>query len=337
MSSLSTSTVLKKLKKLYNPPKTFLNYRTHLDLLVATILSAQCTDARVNLVTRTLFRKYRTANDYIQAPQSELEGDIHSCGTFRTKAKHIQGLCRLLLEKHRGKVPGTMEDLVALPGVGRKTASIILAVLFGKHEGIAVDTHVLRVSRRLGLSRHPDPKRVELDLMEQLPRSEWGTINTLLISHGRALCTARDRHCEACVFRHDCPSSRVRGCGDLAAKKRSTVHYMRRPISIALLSLFLLGGCAFSWSGNGSSLSSSDSQGSSSSRTLRNGVIWKDGKLLLLDGKTALRADLTLGNSVIVGIDGSVRYTDGSTVTLQDGQAVDLKGNVYASAAVLLQ
>lgn len=211
--------MLKRLKKLYSPPKTFLDYKTPLDLLVATILSAQCTDARVNIVTKSLFKKYRTPADYLRVSQTILEKDIYSCGTYRTKAKHIQGLCQMLLEKHTGMVPDSMEKLTGLPGVGRKTASIILSVLFGKHEGIAVDTHVLRVSQRLGLSACADPKRVEQDLMRDTPTREWGNINTLLISHGRAICTARNRHCEACVFQQKCPSSHMLNRPDLAKAK----------------------------------------------------------------------------------------------------------------------
>lgn len=211
---LSAPTILKALKKLYNPPRTFLQWRTPLDLLVVTILSAQCTDKRVNLVSRTLFKKYRTAADYLSVPHYALEQDIRTCGFFRSKARYIQGMCRMLTEKHRGKVPQTMDELTALPGVGRKTAAIILWAAFGKNEGIAVDTHVMRLAQRLGLSRHKDPKKIELDLMQKFPRKEWGHLTTLLISHGRSVCIARNRGCDRCVFKKKCPSSSVMGRKD---------------------------------------------------------------------------------------------------------------------------
>jgi endonuclease-3 len=215
----TASNVLDTLRARYQPPRTFLHYRTPLDLLVATILSAQCTDARVNIVTKVLYKKYDTAEDYVRVPRSELENDVHSCGTYRNKAKYIQEMSRLLMERHGGEVPQTMEQLTALPGVGRKTASIILWSCFGKNEGIAVDTHVLRVSRRLGLSTHADPVRVEKDLIKALPPTEWGTITTLLISLGRDVCTARDRNCAQCPFAASCPSSLERAKPDRAGRK----------------------------------------------------------------------------------------------------------------------
>ena len=217
-STLSVAAVLRALEKLYDPPKTFLHWRTPLDLLVATILSAQCTDARVNIVTQSLYKKYQTPEDYLCVSREELEKDIYSCGTYRMKAKHIQELCTLLLEHHKGKVPDSMEELIKLPGVGRKTASIILHVVFGKAEGIAVDTHVLRVAQRLGLTKHSTPKLIELDLMRDTPKKHWNRINTLLISHGRLICTARHRRCSDCVFHNACPSSLTRGKPDLARK-----------------------------------------------------------------------------------------------------------------------
>lgn len=215
---LTIPLVLQELDRLYDPPKTFLRFRTPLDLLVVTILSAQCTDARVNLVSRTLFRKYRTVDDYLGVPRRALERDIHSCGTYRTKSRYIQNLCAILKQKHKGRVPHTMEELLELPGVGRKTASVVLSAAFNKHEGIAVDTHVLRVSRRLKLSQGKTPETVERDLMRHTPRERWGDLTTLLISHGRGVCTARNRSCNRCVFRNFCPSSRTRGKADLAKK-----------------------------------------------------------------------------------------------------------------------
>ncbi|MBI2523948.1 endonuclease III [Candidatus Peregrinibacteria bacterium] len=219
VESVSIDRVMRDLKKLYHPPKTFLHFRTPLDLLVATVLSAQCTDVRVNIVTRTiLYPKYRTARAYVSVTPGELENDIRSCGFYRTKAKNIQAMCQLLVTRFRGKVPETMEELTQLPGVGRKTAAIILAAAFGKNEGIACDTHVIRLSQRLGLTRHHDPKSIELDLMRLLPRRQWEIINPLLISHGRAICTARNRKCGQCVFQKECPSSLTMGRKDLAKK-----------------------------------------------------------------------------------------------------------------------
>ncbi|MDD5623689.1 MAG: endonuclease III [Candidatus Peribacteraceae bacterium] len=216
MSSLTPRAVLTSLKRLSHPPRSFLHWKTPLDLLVATILSAQCTDKRVNIVTKTLFRKLRKPADYVRLPRLELERLIHSCGTFRMKAKHIQELCRILLAEHGGRVPRTMEELTRLPGVGRKTAAIVLYGAFNKNEGIATDTHVMRLARRLGLTRQRVQGKIEHDLMQLFPRKEWGRMNALFISHGRAVCTARNRQCGKCVFWRSCPSSFVRGKRDLA-------------------------------------------------------------------------------------------------------------------------
>lgn len=216
-ASLTARSVLRKLSRLYKPPKTFLAYRTPLDLTVATILSAQCTDNRVNFVTKTiLYPKYKTPEDYVRVPRAELEKDVRSCGTYRNKAKYIQTMCALLIEHHGGNVPETMEELIKLPGIGRKTAAIITYAAYGKPQGIAVDTHVMRLARRLGLSRNHNPDKISLDLMEQVPKKDWGTLTTLLISHGRTVCTARKRACERCIFKKMCPSSSVLGQKDLA-------------------------------------------------------------------------------------------------------------------------
>ena len=219
---ISMATVLKRLGAIYTPPKTFLDFRTPIDLLVAVILSAQCTDKRVNMVTETiLYPKYKTPQDYLKVPVSELEDDIHSCGTFRMKAKSIRGMCAMVIEKYDGRIPDTMEELLELPGVGRKTASVILSAIFDKNLGIAVDTHVQRLAQRLGLSKYSDPKRIELDLMEQASQKKWRQVTTLLISHGRAVCMARGRQCGACVFKKECPSSIVIGRSDKAVAKKS--------------------------------------------------------------------------------------------------------------------
>jgi len=224
MSPLAAVSVLQKFRGLYKPPRTFLAHRTPFDLLIATLLSAQCTDARVNIVTKEiLYPKYKTARDYVRVTQAALERDVRTCGYFRTKAKNIQALCSMLIEKHGGKVPRTMEELVELPGIGRKTAAIILWACFNKNEGIAVDTHVMRLSRRLGLTKHAAQHKIEMDLMQALPRKDWGYFNTHAIAHGRAVCTARNRKCSACIFKKECPSSLVLGHSDLAssdAKRR---------------------------------------------------------------------------------------------------------------------
>lgn len=207
---ISINAVLRELERLYDPPRSFLDWQTPLDLAIATLLSAQCTDVRTNIVTQALFRRCRTAADYVALPRAELERIIHSCGTFRVKAKHIQELCALLLEHHDGRVPQTMAELTALPGIGRKTAAIILYAAFGKNEGVAADTHVMRLARRLGLTEHTKPDMIARDLERQTPRAQWGRLNTLLISHGRAVCTSRKPACHRCVFARTCPSSSVR-------------------------------------------------------------------------------------------------------------------------------
>lgn len=180
-----------RLSELYPDAGCTLHWRTPLDLLVATILSAQCTDKRVNLVTAKLFRKYRRPEDYVSVPRTTLEQDIHSCGTFRTKARAIQETCRVLIRDFGGKVPRTMPEMLTLRGVGRKTASVVLSTAFGINEGIAVDTHVLRVSRRLGLTKARTQAKIEADLMQKFPRKDWAKVSHLLIAHGRTACTAR--------------------------------------------------------------------------------------------------------------------------------------------------
>ena len=215
-------TALEELGKLYTPPKTFLHYRTPLDLMVAVILSAQCTDARVNIVTETiLYPKYKTAEDYVNVSRQELEKDIQTCGTFRMKARAIQEACAMLIEKFHGEMPRTMAELTQLRGVGRKTASVILAAAFDINEGIAVDTHVQRLAQRLGLSTHDDPTKIEQDLMVQAPQKRWRDVTVYLISHGRAMCTARGRKCGACVFKIECPSSLVMDRSDKAKPKKN--------------------------------------------------------------------------------------------------------------------
>jgi endonuclease III len=186
-----------------------LDYETPLQLLVATILSAQCTDKRVNIVTPLLFRTFPMAQSLADAPQEKVEEIIKSTGFFRNKAKSLIGLGKALVERHEGEVPDSMDALVKLPGVGRKTANVVLGNAFRKNEGIVVDTHVARVSFRLGLTRENDPVKIEQDLMALFPRDDWALLSHLLIFHGRRICDARRPKCEICVLSEICPSSTV--------------------------------------------------------------------------------------------------------------------------------
>ena len=196
--------IVRTLRKLYPDAQTELRHRDPLQLLVATILSAQCTDERVNLVTPALFAKYRTASDYARAKTPELEALIRSTGFFRNKAKSIIGLGRALTDRHGGKVPEAMEALVELPGVGRKTANVLLGSWLGV-PAIPVDTHVKRVSGRLALTRETDPVAIERDLQEVLPQKDWTFASSALIWHGRRVCHARKPDCPRCALRPDCP------------------------------------------------------------------------------------------------------------------------------------
>jgi len=185
-----------------------LKFRTDLELVVSVMLSAQTTDVNVNRVTARLFEKYRRPEDYLAVPQEELERDIHATGFFRQKAKSIRGTAKMLLEEFDGEVPRRLEELVRLPGVGRKTANVVAAEL-GHAQGIVVDTHVRRLSQRLGLTRQQDPAKIERDLVKLVPRADWGRFPHLLIWHGRRVCDARRPRCEDCVVNDLCPSSRV--------------------------------------------------------------------------------------------------------------------------------
>lgn len=202
-----TLKIIRRLKAEYPEARCSLNHSNPLELLIATILSAQCTDERVNIVTADLFRKYRRPEDYYGIEQAELEQDIRSTGFFRNKAKSIQGTCRLISEKHLGRVPENLDELVALPGVARKTANVVLGNAFGITSGIVVDTHVQRLSERLGLSGHNQPEKIERDLMELVPRKVWIDFSHLLIAHGRKICKARTPLCADCVVEPLCPSS----------------------------------------------------------------------------------------------------------------------------------
>ncbi len=183
--------VLPILKHTYPDARCSLDHRGPLELLVATILSAQCTDERVNIVTRDLFRKFRSAADYANAPEGELEKSIQSTGFFRNKAKSLRGMGKAIAAHHGGKVPATMEELTHLPGVGRKTANVVLGNAFGRNVGVVVDTHVARLSNRLGLTRHSDPVKIEPDLMDVVPQKDWALFSHLLIYHGRQICKAQ--------------------------------------------------------------------------------------------------------------------------------------------------
>jgi endonuclease-3 len=199
--------IIRTLKKEYPEARCSLDHASPLELLVATILSAQCTDERVNLVTADLFRKYRTWEDYASAPAAELERDIHSTGFFRNKAKAIQGACRMIGERYGGRVPDSMEELLELPGVARKTANVVLGNAFGIASGVVVDTHVARLSERLGLSAEKQPEKIERDLAALVPESDWIIFPHLLIAHGRKVCKARGPLCGECALAKLCPSA----------------------------------------------------------------------------------------------------------------------------------
>ena len=203
----SVRQIIRLLKKEYPDARCSLAHSNPLELLVATILSAQCTDERVNLVTADLFRKYRTWRDYAEAPTAELERDIHSTGFFRNKAKAIQGACRMIGERHGGRVPDSMEELLELPGVARKTANVVLGNAYGIASGVAVDTHVSRLSERLGLSEEKSAEKIERDLAGLVPESDWINFSHLLIAHGRAVCKARTPLCGECILAKLCPSA----------------------------------------------------------------------------------------------------------------------------------
>jgi endonuclease-3 len=196
--------IVAALKKAYPDAKIALKFETPLELVVATILAAQCTDERVNMVTPALFRKYRTARDWAAADLATLEGEIHSTGFFRAKARSIVGMARALVERHGGEVPRTRDELTALPGVGLKTANVVLGNAFGQ-QAIAVDTHVFRVSQRLGLAKSDDPDEIHDQLVEVLPKKEWTLATHLLTTHGRRTCSARAPLCPACPVKALCP------------------------------------------------------------------------------------------------------------------------------------
>ena len=203
--------VVRALRADYPDAECALTHRTPLELLIATILSAQCTDERVNIVTKDLFGKYRSAEDFAAAPLVDLEKAIQSTGFYRNKAKNIKGACRELADRYDGEVPQDLGALVALPGIGRKTANVVLGTAFRLPTGVVVDTHVTRVSRRLGLTAQSDPVKIERELMELLPKKEWINYSHRMIHHGRRICQARRPKCEECSMNRFCPKIGVSG------------------------------------------------------------------------------------------------------------------------------
>lgn len=212
--------VLDRLYDAYPDTTISLNFSTRLELLVAVMLSAQCTDERVNKVTADLFEKYHSAEDFVSVPQEELAEDISSITYYNNKSKWIQSACGTIIDEHDGEVPDTMEELTDLTGVGRKTANVVLQHAHDVVEGIVVDTHVQRISRRLGITEEEYPEKIERDLMTVVPEDDWQEFTHLFISHGRATCTAINPDCSDCVFEDLCPSSKVDGDVDLASGEK---------------------------------------------------------------------------------------------------------------------
>lgn len=207
MTKKKREAVLAELKSLYPKPECALNYTNPLELLIATILSAQCTDERVNKVTENLFQKYTSVVDFAEANEEELQQDIHSTGFYKNKAKHIQGAARKIITDFNGEVPNKMEELLTLPGVARKTANVVLGEVFKISVGIVVDTHVTRLSNKFGWTKEKNAVKIEKDLMKIIPKEDWIIISHLLILHGRQVCNARKPKCEICTLKELCPSS----------------------------------------------------------------------------------------------------------------------------------
>jgi endonuclease-3 len=200
--------VIERLKRIYEP-KTALNFSTPWELLVATILSAQTTDERVNTVTNELFKKYKTIEDYANVPLDEFEKDIRSINYYKTKAKNIKSCAQIILKNYNGKIPDNIEELMKLPGVARKTANVVLSSAFGKNEGIVIDTHVFRITKRLDFSQEKNREKMEKELMSLIPREEWANYSFLLIHHGRNICKAKNPLCNKCIIIDLCPSGSI--------------------------------------------------------------------------------------------------------------------------------
>lgn len=215
--------IFRKLEKFYGKPKCALSFRSPWELLVATILSAQCTDERVNKVTPVLFERFQSVADYAGASQKEMERSVYSTGFYRNKARNIRMAARMILSKFEGRVPRTMDELLQLPGVARKTANVLLAVAYGVIEGVVVDTHVRRLALRMGLTREHAPEKIERDLMKLIPRKKWDEFSLLFITHGRRICTARRAFCEKCPVNHVCP-----GAFRVVRQKQSSIPSQRR-------------------------------------------------------------------------------------------------------------
>lgn len=214
------SQIVERLAAAYPEATCSLEFRSPFELLVATILSAQCTDERVNMVTPALFAKYQRPEDYLSVPAEELEQDIRSTGFFRNKAKSIRGAAQSVVDRYNGQVPRTMEEMLTLPGVARKTANVVLGTAYGLAEGIAVDTHVRRLSGRLGLTEHDDPVKIEQDLMASLPRAGWISFSHRLILHGRQVCHARKPECARCTLVELCPSATIEAAPGQAGREQ---------------------------------------------------------------------------------------------------------------------
>lgn len=197
-------TIIKKLKETYPDAQCSLDYKNPLQLLISTILAAQCTDARVNIVTKELFQKYKTTEDFANANIHELENYIRSTGFYHNKAKNIIDCCKQLVSKYNGQIPKTMDELIQLPGVGRKIANVVLQDAYGISEGIVVDTHCKRLSNRLGLTKEDNPVKIERDLMKIIPKEDWRNFGHLMVFHGRAVCDARKPKCEECPITEEC-------------------------------------------------------------------------------------------------------------------------------------
>lgn len=206
--------LLQRLEQKYPNARYELDWSTPLEMLVATILAAQCTDVRVNKVTKTLFNKYKSAKDYAEANTAELEQDIKATGTYKQKAKAIQGACKALVDKFHGQVPKTMEELITLPGVARKTANVVLNNVWNIPSGIIVDTHVNRVSQRMGLSKNDKPDAIEKDLMPMVPKERWTFFGPAMVLHGRYTCTAKNPKCAECMFNDVCPKLNLNNAAD---------------------------------------------------------------------------------------------------------------------------
>lgn len=201
--------IIKLLQKAYPRSRTALRYKTPHQLLISTILSAQCTDRRVNQITPFLYGKYKSVSDFAEAGRDTLEQEIRPAGFYKNKAKNIISACKRIVEEYGGKVPDSMEELITLPGVARKTANIVLSSCFGKAEGIAVDTHVRRLTGKLGLTKNSDPNKIEQDLMKIVPHEDWLDFNYMFVNHGRRICRARKPLCDECVIRHLCQSAKT--------------------------------------------------------------------------------------------------------------------------------